>query len=344
MKQALCLFLIVTIALAVTPCGRCVGKGDVCAKDACVQGFRCTTLNNKAFADMCYPVVAPEAFCGNIFDYNPCETGFSCNYTSTKCEIDFFSQKGYLNDGCLNDKYCSIGLVCIDKICKIPQGAVGVCNYTHQCAWNQYCNNSILGSTCQELPGAGQTCRSTSIEQQCKHAHVCNSDNVCTEIMSVGEGGACTYTIECNSGLECYEQKCVKPSYHYLLGPGAIWGPECDPTARESGCICNYGSKIFQYLKEVSVTYPESIKNLNKDFEKCMTDKGCTSPRLGRSILDLIVYTNPVYESCLRKNCLPIYNNLMDNLLYPEPTLRPPHCGSNIIFVMMLAMVILMLL
>jgi hypothetical protein len=149
--------------------------------------------------------------------------------------------------------------------------------------------------------------------------------------MTVNENGICTATQECVSGLECYEGRCIKPSYHFLGGPGALWGQECDPISGEPGCRCNHASKIFMYLKEASVTLPESLKNIYKDFENCMVLNGCTS-------------VNEGYDSCMRKYCYTLYTNLYDTYIYSDPSLRPTHCGANGIVVMFLSMVVLMLL
>jgi hypothetical protein len=116
-----------------------------------------------------------------------------------------------------------------------------------------------------------------------------------------------------------------------LNGPGAIWGQECDPASGEPGCRCNYASKIFMYLKEASVTYPESLSVIYKDFERCMIDRGCTN-------------VNDRYESCMRRNCYAIYTNLIDTLFFADVSLKPTRCGANGIVVMVLMTVVLMLL
>jgi hypothetical protein len=85
------------------------------------------------------------------------------------------------------------------------------------------------------------------------------------------------------------------------------------------------------YLKEASVTFPESLKNIYKDFENCMVLNGCTN-------------INDGYESCMRRNCYAFYTNLLDTAIYPDPSLKPTHCGANGIVVMFLSMVVLMLL
>jgi len=167
----------------------------------------------------------------------------------------------------------------------------------------------------------------------CKFGLSCNTNGVCVAPFSVSAGGACSTISDCNSGLVCYQGSCTTPSYHFLPpGGGAIWGPDCDPNSGAPGCICNYNAKIYMYLKEASITLPASLTNMLTDFTNCMTTNGCSgSITLG-------------YGSCLRKYCYAQYTNLIDNYQYPQPDLRPPHCGANGIIIMTLSMIVLMLL
>jgi hypothetical protein len=132
---------------------------------------------------------------------------------------------------------------------------------------------------------------------------ICNSDNICVDAFSVGENGKCRSTLECKAGYECYLSACTKPVYHFLSGPGVVWGSDCDPSSGETGCRCNYGTRTYQYLKEYSVTYSESCNGIGDDLEKCLTTNGCSALNTGA-------------ESCMRKYCMSIYNNLIDKCFF----------------------------
>jgi len=131
--------------------------------------------------------------------------------------------------------------------------------------------------------------------------------------------------------LNAIKKKCVKPSYHWL-GPagGAVWGQECDPVDDEEGCRCNYGSKIFQYLKESSITVNPGCKDARKALENCLIEKSCSSINTGA-------------ESCMRKYCYGAYINSRD-VCGNHETLRATKCGANEMVIMMILMVILILL
>jgi len=151
------------------------------------------------------------------------------------------------------------------------------------------------------------------------------------DTFSIPEGGTCDSIEFCQTGFECYLGKCVKPSYHLLgAGGGAVWGQDCNPVDGEFGCRCNYGSKIYQYLKESSITIGTGCPTARKDFEKCMIEKSCSSINTGA-------------ESCMRKYCYGLYNNQLD-VCGPPDTLRYPRCGANEIFIMTILMVLLILL
>jgi len=301
--------------------------------DYCTSQYTCASITKgQATSNICYPVVTPGNFCNATVDYNPCEKGFFCNKTRGTCDFSSTTNQNSLNDGCLEDKYCGSGLYCSNKVCKLPAGITN-CTGNHQCGWNQFCNFTVPfdQSKCINKPGAGESCTG-----QCKFGLYCsqtsNTTTACMTYMTVAEGGKCASVFECKSGLECYQQVCTKPSYHFLgAAGGAAWGPDCDPNDGAPGCTCNYASKMYMYLKEVSITLPENLVNLYKDFDKCMSDNGCTSVNTG-------------YDSCLRKKCYAVYNILLDTASYPQDTLRPPHCGASGFILMTIAMIVLMLL
>jgi len=194
---------------------------------------------------------------------------------------------------------------------------------------NQFCEILLFqNGTCKDLPVAGQNCTTFG---KCKLNTLCNSDNKCVEYFTVGEGGKCSNILECKAGYECYLGACTKPVYHFLSGPGIVWGGECDPSDGSAGCRCNYGSKIYMYLKEVSNTFSESCGVVAKELEECLKSKGCSGPNAGA-------------DTCMRKNCINQYNNAIDQCYSFDPTLRVPHCGaSHLVFVITLLVVFMLL-
>jgi len=312
---------LLALSFAAVPCGRCVGKSEVCENDFCTIEFKCTTAtgSNYQTAQLCYPVVLPGAWCNGTKHYNPCQSGFSCDTITGNCEVT--SAFARLNDGCLNNRYCVPGLSCQDGVCKLGSGTT--CSRIEHCPWNQYCNSS----SCLELPGPGASCTSSP---GCKYGSSCTSSSTCVEHFSIPEFGTCESTTHCKPGFECFSKQCVKPGYHFLNGPGAVWGQECDPYQGDPGCKCNYASKIYMYLKEASVTVPEGCQNVRKDFEKCMIDRGCSAINTGA-------------DTCMRKNCYALYITQRD-VCGSDVSLRPTKCGASEMIVMMLFVIIIILL
>jgi hypothetical protein len=147
---------------------------------------------------------------------------------------------------------------------------------------------------------------------------------------SIDEGQFCSQTITCKPGLECYNEKCVKPSYHLLLGPyGAVWGPDCDPMLDGPGCTCNYVSKSYQFLKERSIVFKQACADQSKNLDKCMNEKGCTN-------------LNEGYQSCMRRNCYDIYKNWERDCTSDE-TLWKPRCSGSSLSVL-IGLIVLVLL
>jgi hypothetical protein len=83
-------------------------------------------------------------------------------------------------------------------------------------------------------------------------------------------------------------------------------------------------------LKEASITLPEGCKNVRKDFEKCMIEKGCSSINTGA-------------DSCMRKYCYALYNAQIE-ACGQDVSLRPTKCGANEMMVMMILVFVLILL
>jgi len=233
-----------------------------------------------------------------------------------------------LNDGCMSNSWCVGGLNCTNNVCTLPPG--NKCTSDGNCGWNQYCNSTFFmpqNNFCSPLPGTGQSC---AITNKCQVGQNCGVNQICVNYFSLAAGSQCTAAIECQTGLDCYNGLCVTPSYHFLSGPGVIWGPDCDPAEGDPGCRCNFASNIYQYLIESSVTYNAACSAGFSTFEKCMTQFSCSN-------------TNTGALSCMRKNCYTQYNSLI-SVCTADPSLVQPHCGASEVMVMLLLALVMMLL
>jgi len=337
MRYANLIILIVTIFLLkealsyITPCGRCVGLGEVCDPtrnlDSCRSGFKCVKLKSS-LAYICLPTSKRHEWCNDTKDYAPCEESFDCDPRSGKCEI---SSKGrsYLNDGCENNDYCATGLSCVDKVCK-PSQPDGQCNSAAECSWYQYCDSSTTPRRCKPLPDVGGQCGSYNGIRGalCQYQTSC-VEGICVAHYSIPEGGDCKNgdTSLCVPGLRCLENKCVKPTYQMLLGFGSAWGGDC--VAGTPGCECNYYTNTLMYKKEVSKTYRDFCPQRFKDFKQCLTEKGCS-------------YFNDFADSCMRKYCYGIYSILDE--CYVDVALIPDRCAGSSLYVFVMLVVLLIFL
>jgi len=317
----------------ITPCGRCLGKGEVCSPgypstglDTCRSGFNCVQLKNT-LAHICLPTASRHEWCNNTKDYDPCDKYFACDPRSGKCEI---STKGraYRNDGCENNDYCATGLSCVDKACK-PSQPDGQCNSATECGWYEYCDATTTPKRCRPLPDVGGQCGSSYglSFQTCQYLSSC-VDGICVAHYSIPEGGKCKFgnVALCQPGLACEEEKCVKPTYQMLLGFGSAWGGDCVPGL--PGCKCNYYTNTMMYKKEVSKTHRDFCPQRLKDFKKCLTDHGCS-------------HINDFADSCMRKYCYGIYT-IVDQCYYDDAT-NPDRCAGNSLYVFINLLVVLLI-
>jgi hypothetical protein len=128
----------------------------------------------------------------------------------------------------------------------------------------------------------------------------------------------------------CDKGVCAKPVYNFITGFGAMWGVTCIPTSDDPGCRCNYATNTFAYLIESSRTYLPDCPDKMKNFETCMTTKGCTN------------YVNLGYDSCLRRYCFPQYVAWKN--CASDPSLNAPRCDASLMtFASLLMLTILAL-
>lgn len=318
------------------PCGRCVGRGDVCNRDSCVLGLTCAKLKDLTVARVCHPTIAPGQWCNDSKSYDPCESGFVCDRSTGNCQVvTTFSS---INDGCLNNDYCNTGLDCLNKVCALPSGAD--CSSPAHCIWNQYCDVGGTSAACRILPSPGETCG--TLGGACKFGSACTTSTTsasrCIEYFTIPQDGTCTATVFCKPGHICHDKICIKPNYHYLSGPGVKWGPECNPADNEPGCRCNYAAKAYMYLLEASVVFAEGCPTSIKELDSCMSQNSCSNINTG-------------YESCMRRKCMPQYRNFEAACGNDFPlsgnndaSLRSPVCGAAEMFVAIILVVFVVLL
>jgi len=333
------IFMDLALSLPIA-CGNCVGKGDVCAfyQHACGDNLKCATLSTSSFASsyICLPTVEKGEYCDHHKDYDPCESpSFTCDRSGTKrCEATLFAG---LNDDCANDRYCKAGMTCQSGKCR--QLAPGACLSSDNCLWNEYCSGtSILGGTCRPRGGSFSNCNYTAV---CKYGHSCILSS-CIPHFSVEEGADCTTLEDCKPGLECYSEdkktptKCVKPSYHLLLGPSPTiaWGQECEPYSSIyssiGGCKCDFGLHIYRFAKEEGKTFREFCKIRRNNLVTCIENNGCTSINAGA-------------DTCMRKYCYGQYRDaLVDCAIDPSSVV---FCAASNItfFVLMIILFVLLL-
>jgi len=313
------------------PCGRCVGRGDVCnGFDQCSRDLTCQ--QSQSYASICFPAVKDGEAC-KVTEFDPCETGFFCNATGVAptniCErrANAFD-KGNLNDGCKTDVWCNLGFTCQSGLCKKDPIITVACTSNAHCTYGKICDATTTPGEpkCVDPPGEGAACSTTG---QCAGLTSCtlnNASGVCKAYYTTEEGADCKQTEQCRPGLICdcivdrsnCQTKCIKPTYFLLSGPGAIWGEECNPTGTGvgPGCRCNYASKTFRYLKEVSKTSLDNT-GIFKSFQKCMVDAQCSAQ----------ISNGP--QSCLRTKCYHIYQDAIKTVVYPDSSLVPTFCSAQ---------------
>jgi hypothetical protein len=326
MRQIIALLIVGTLlssVLAITPCGRCLGKGEVCSgrSGECGDNLRC--FPSQSNAKLCFPVFEQGQQCTSVGEFDACETGFICNRSSTgsgNCDRSPTAPIGYLNDGCVDNTWCASGLKCDGGLCKLDT-PTGKCLTSIHCPIHQYCDptNGCVG---RAMEGAACT------TSPCHPLFYCDTSNnnpnpVCKAYFKNEEGSNCSSTSECKPGFICdcikppCIPKCIKPTYFLLGGYGAAWGQDCDPVdPSNTGCVCNYDAKIYMFLKEVSKTYPDACAETTKQFYKCLEDKGCATANLAS-------------KSCYRTNCYH-FNSISRTACSSVPSsLLPPVCSAQ---------------
>jgi len=333
----LIIFTNISLSLPV-PCGNCVGKFEVCdlayLRHQCTDNLKCVTLVSDG-AGVCVPTIEKNENCDQVKDYDPCESpSFACDRNGTKrCEATGFAN---LNDDCVNDRYCRSGMTCQGGKCK--QATEGVCLSDNNCKWYEYCYSSFTGGSCVARASSNQDCNGTT---PCRYGHNCINAK-CVPYFSVDEGGNCSSVYDCKPGFECYREvttnpfKCVKPTYHLLIGPSptVAWGIDCDPyiAAAYSGqiCRCDYGLHIYRFVKEQGKTLRESCKVQHNNFVSCMESNGCSNLNFGA-------------DTCFRKNCYAQYKTRQVECAI-DPGSVVFCAASNItIFVLMAVLFVLLL-
>jgi hypothetical protein len=339
--------LLLSLALSANlpiPCGKCVGRGEVCFTDrySCGENLICKVTEN-GLAPVCLPTFEHGAVCTSV-GINTCEKEFTCNYTgSGTCDL---STKGtrIVNDYCLDDEWCSQPLFkCSGNKCVVA-AADGACN-SNSCPIGQYCDSTQTPPKCASNLAEGADCNLTSTS--CSFPNFCNLDtNKCVPSFSLVEDTYCNSTSQCKFGLICdckrvnpaipCKTKCVKPVYFFLPATGGVaWGAECNPydATANTGCACNSAAKVFMYLKEYSSTVPDSCLPIAKDLLKCLVDKGCNQ-------------AGTYYRSCMREGgCYQLYLTYFDTCaINPDPSLHPPHCSAQGLAAMMMGLLIAFLL
>jgi hypothetical protein len=327
-KSLFILSCLISIALSyiyTVPCGRCVGKGDVCLYDQCGPDLKCVSINGGA--KVCLDVIKKGLYCDGITEFDACENDFFCDRADTKTCIPSGGFAGY-NDACLDDKYCVSGLSCKKGLCK--ETNFTECQSDNACPRNKYCRRDIdfPRGICTNMLGSGANCTL----EPCKDGLVCNSDTkTCKEYFTLNTNENCSSTIDCKTGLICspnddFVSVCSAPKY-FLLGIGSsAWGQECIPGSG-AGCKCHGGSKVFQYHKETRATYTDACKASIKAYTGCMDTRNCKY--------------NTGSDSCLRKNCYDLLKRgLLDcseSTLLGQGGLSLNFCGaSNIVLIFVL--------
>jgi len=340
MRQIIALLLLVTLlssVIAITPCGKCLGRGDVCSGRSGNCGDHLGCFQSQSNAKLCFPLFDQGQKCTSVGEFDACQTGFFCNRTGTgTCDRNpAVGQLGALNDGCVDDTWCGPGLNCQGGMCKVGTPS-GKCLTDFHCPINQYCDltNGCVGRTM-----AGGDCS----KSECYPTLYCDAitvpaSPVCKAYYTNEEGSNCSTTQQCKAGLICdcilppCIPKCIKPTYFILGGYGAAWGQDCDPAdPSNSGCVCNYDTKIYMFLKEVSKTYQDGCAGAQTDFYKCMETHSCSFPNLGP-------------KSCFRTNCYSYYSS-GSGICSPVPSsLTPPICSAQGLAAMFALLVTMLLL
>jgi hypothetical protein len=310
---------------ALSLCGYCVPRGEVCVFDQCADNLKCVDIGG---ASVCLPVVEAGQDC-NTTDglYDPCETGFDCN---VKCVPQYGAAISNLNDGCIDDTYCRSGTTCVTGICKSTTAATTFCTAA-TCRWDEFCG---FTGTCTPLKGVNEDCLSVDTVNgpisNCRSSLSCLNTK-CIEQFSVAIDGICTDTEQCKTGLICKNGNCKEPKHVLILGAyGAAWGAPCDQVLSQlsyAGCRCHYGLKNYYYLKEVSQTFNFACPQKRKDFAKCMLDKGCNSVNLNAM-------------SCLRTNCYHFYTAMDD--CRTDPSLIATRCSGNAVMAALFLLVLML--
>jgi hypothetical protein len=337
MRTIIILSFFLSIALSyiyTIPCGRCVGRGDVCHHDQCGPDLKCTSLPTGG-APVCLPAIGKGKKCDQIEDYDPCENGFTCDKTDTLVCIPSSAFAEY-NDGCEDDDYCKNGLSCKNGLCK--ETNFTECRADVACPRNKHCEiptgqgfNAV--GTCVANPGLDQDCSNHT----CKQGLFCQLDQIrntrkCKAYYTSGGNTNCTSDRECSTGLSCFQDVvlkksyCKKPTYTLIGGLDTdIWNYECiPPKSGASGCYCNTRVKVYQYYKESITTDSEACQNGYKNYMNCLDTNACKE--------------NTGSGSCLRKYCYEAMKGY-----YRACGSTAEFCGATSISIMILLVILALL-
>jgi len=344
MRQIIALLLLSTLLSSVlssiVPCGKCLGRGDVCSSTrtgSCGDNLKCASSQGNA--NLCFPVFEQGEKCTSVGEeLSACESGFFCNRTGTgNCDRSASGARGDLNDGCVDDTWCGFGLNCQGGLCKVGT-TTGRCSSDLHCPAHQYCDNTngCVGRTAEGGNCATSQCHPTLY---CDYTNIANP--VCKAYYINEENSNCTDTSQCKPGFICdcivgrptCIKNCIRPTYFLLGGYGAAWGQDCDPSDNNvgTGCRCNYDAKIYMYLKEVSQTYLDACPGADKEFYKCLEVNSC-------------VRANLAPKSCYRTKCYHFHSLLRTACSSVPPSLVPPICSAQGIAAMFTLLVTMLLL
>jgi len=192
MRQTLVALLIVgsllSSILAVTPCGKCLGRGEVCSgrNGQCGDNLKCSSSQGNA--NLCFPIFEDGQTCTSVGEFDACETGFICNRTGTG-NCDRLGSNGQINDGCNDDRWCGTGLSCQGGLCKLNT-VTGKCTSSNHCPIHQYCDPT---NGCVGKAGDGAACSTTPCHPNFYCDFVTNPlEPKCKAPFTVAENENCT--------------------------------------------------------------------------------------------------------------------------------------------------------
>ncbi|HEY3233867.1 MAG TPA: Dickkopf N-terminal cysteine-rich domain-containing protein [Polyangiaceae bacterium] len=227
-------------------CHRLGGANDSCTQDnQCDMAFFCNLTT-----DVC---TALRPVGGTCSSDSQCAAGLYCSSLTTQCRAH-----ANLGEVCSTSSFataptCSPGLNCtlnaltLMYSCTALPGAGQSCLSSSGCATGLYCNATFI---CTALGMAGQSCNSTS---QCVKGLNCDSTtHLCVNPKAAGE--QCKSSIDCQTGLTCH-------SYSGTCSPRTAAGGSC---IADQQCVQGYECLLDSTC--------EARAALN---EKCDTDHPC---------------------------------------------------------------------